>query len=328
MTRAHVLLALTAFVLFGLSLIQGDQSLSLADVAGALAGSDDASPTATLIVHTVRLPRALLALLVGAGLGIAGAITQTVMRNPLAEPGLLGINSGAALAAMILIVGYETTEPHLIPWAAFAGALAMALTIYGLSWRNGASSIRIILIGIGLSALAGAAIGFVSAFGEISAVQRAQVWLAGSIYDARWEKVQVLAAWFVAPMALALLASRDLDLAGFGTYSARGLGQRVHLVVALAILLCSLISAAAVAAAGLIGFVGLIAPHMARRLVGHRHHRLLPAAALAGGVLVLAADLIGRSVIAPAQLPAGLVTTLIGAPFFAFLLWRRRHVAA
>lgn len=328
MSRAHLLLAAAAAALFGLALVQGDQPLSLAQVAGALAGRDNVGPAATMIVRDVRLPRALLALLVGAGLGIAGAIAQTVMRNPLAEPGLLGINGGAALSAMILIVGFETTDPHLIPWSAFVGALAMALAIYGLSWRNGASSIRIILIGLGLSALAGAAIGFVSAFGDVSAVQRAQVWLAGSIYDARWEKVQVLAAWFAVPMALALLASRDLDLAGFGEHSARGLGQRIHLVVGLAILLCSLISAAAVAAAGLIGFVGLIAPHVARRLVGHRHHRLLPAAALAGGILVLAADLIGRTVIAPAQLPAGLVTTLIGAPFFAFLLWRRRHVAA
>ncbi|MEW5424785.1 FecCD family ABC transporter permease [Amorphus sp. 3PC139-8] len=327
MSRALILMVAATVLLFAVALGQGDQALTPGEIAGALLGDPTTSPVASMIVMEVRLPRALLALLVGVALGVAGAIAQTVMRNPLAEPGLLGINGGAAFAAIILIVGFGLRAPTLLPWCAFAGAFAMALAIYLLSWRNGASSIRIILIGIGLSSLAGAAISFVSAFGDVAAVQRAQVWLAGSVYDARWEKVTILAAWLVIPLGATFVISRELDLIGFGESSARGLGQRVHVVGALAVLMCTILSAAAVAAAGLIGFVGLIAPHIARRLVGHRHLRLLPAAGLVGAALVLAADLIGRTVIAPAQLPAGLVTTLIGAPFFGFLLWRRRHVA-
>jgi iron complex transport system permease protein len=130
------------------------------------------------------------------------------------------------------------------------------------------------------------------------------------------------------PLALTWMAARELDMICFGDVTARGLGQRVNWVRGAMILLCTLLSGAAVAAAGLIGFVGLVAPHLARRLVGHGHARLIPAAALIGGVLVMAADLAGRSIIAPAQLPAGLMTALIGAPFFAFLMWERRHVAA
>jgi len=328
MIRIAVLLLLLLAGMFA-SFAYGDYAVSLGDLFSVLTQPAGTNPQAEMVVLDLRTPRALLAALVGAALAVAGAIAQAVMRNPLAEPGILGINAGAALAAMIVIVALDNAPIQLVPWAGFAGASGMAAAIYMLSWRNGGtSSLRIILIGIGLSALAGAATTFLTAFGEVRDVQRAMIWLAGSVYHADWAGVQILTLWLVAPLALTMMSSRELDLIRFGDGAAQSLGQRVNLVRGLMILLCALLSGAAVAAAGLIGFVGLVAPHMARRLVGPAHARMIPVSALIGATLVVAADLAGRTIIAPAQLPAGIVTALIGAPFFAYLLWRRRHVPA
>lgn len=328
MKRVVVALLLILALLFLASIGSGDHPVSVGELVALLSQPAGADPQIGTIVFDLRLPRVLLALLVGAGLAVAGAIAQAVMRNPLAEPGILGINAGAALAAVIMIVALDNAPARLLPWAGFAGAAAMAAAIYALSWRNGTTSLRIVLIGIGLSALAGAATTFLTVFGDIRDVQRAMIWLAGSVYHANWTGVQVLALWLVVPLTLALLSSRELDLIRFGDSAAQSLGQRVNLIRALMILLCTLLSGAAVAAAGLIGFVGLVAPHIARRLVGPAHSKLIPVSALIGAALVMGADLVGRTVLAPAQLPAGIVTALIGAPFFAYLLWGRRHVAA
>jgi iron complex transport system permease protein len=325
MTRLLAVLILLLISLVLASLAFGDISLSWRDLFETITGSPKASVQNAMIVFDLRLPRVLLALLVGAALAIAGTITLAVMRNPLAEPGVLGINSGAAVAVMGVIVLLQDSPAALLPAAGFLGAVTMAAAVYLLSWRGGTSSLRIILIGIGLSSLAGAATTFLSAFGEIGDVQRAMIWLAGSVYDANILKVRLLFFWLIIPLVLAWMSARELDLIRFGDNSARSLGQRVDLIRGAMILLCTLISGAAVAAAGLVGFVGLVAPHIASRLVGPSHARIFPVAALIGASLVMAADLAGRVIIAPAQLPAGIVTGLIGAPFFAYLLWGRRH---
>ncbi len=321
MSRSIVLLLLVIAGLMLASIAYGDHPLAWGDLSGE-------NPETQMIVLDLRLPRALLALLVGMGLAVAGAIAQAILRNPLADPGILGINAGAALAAMLLIVMLDGPSIEFLAIAGFAGAAVTAGALHVLSWRNGTTSTRIILIGIGLSAFAGAATTLLTAFGDIHDVQRAMIWLAGSVYHADWSSVRFLALWLIAPLALAFVAARELDLIRFGDAAALSLGQRVDFIRGLMIVLCTLLSGAAVAAAGLIGFVGLIAPHMARRLVGPSHARLIPTAALIGAALVMAADLLGRSVIAPAQLPAGITTALIGAPFFGYLLWRQRHVTA
>lgn len=329
MIRTGVALVLVVAALLFASLAYGDYTVSFGDMVSVLTQPAGTNPEIEMIVLDLRMPRVLLALLVGAALAPAGAIAQAVMRNPLAEPGILGINAGAALAATVLIVALDNAPIYLLPWAGFAGAAVMAAAIYILSWRNGGtSSLRIILIGIGLSALTGAATTFLTTFGEIGDVQRAMIWLAGSVYHADWPGVQALALWLAAPLAFTMMSSRELDLIRFSDQAAQSLGQHVNPVRALMILLCTLLSGAAVAAAGLIGFVGLVAPHMARRLVGPAHARLIPVSALIGATIVMAADLAGRTIIAPVQLPAGIVTALIGAPFFAYLLWGRRHVSA
>jgi len=318
-----LVLSLAALALASLAI--GDRAIPLAELLGALSGDRASAPASAMIVLDLRLPRVVLAALAGAALGAAGAVAQTVMRNPLAEPGLLGINAGAAVAALAGRLWFQGLPASLTPWFAFAGALGMAAAIWVLSWRGGTSSIRIILVGIGLNAMAGAAAAFISLFAEITALQRMQAWLAGTVAQARWETVWPLAAWTLPGLALALAASRELDLLAFGAQTARALGQRAQLAAGLAVALCALLAAAAVAAVGPVAFVGLIAPHLARRLAGPSHLARLPAAAGAGALLLMAADLAGRTAIAPTQIPAGLLTTLIGAPFFAWLLWRGRH---
>ncbi len=325
MIRTESILLIFIAAALVLALAVGDQKIMLVHVFGALAGTDQTPAEAVTIIRDFRLPRALMAVLVGVALATAGAVAQAIMRNPLAEPGLLGINAGAALAAVIVIIKLENVSTYTLPFLTFAGALAMSAAIYVLAWREGTSSLSIILIGVGLSAMAGAAAQFIAVFGEIAALQRAMVWLAGSLQDSRWIKVQTLFVWLIIPFAVVWLAARELDLVALGDDVAAGRGQPVELVRGLMILACAVISGAAVASAGLVAFVGLAAPHLARRLVGRRHHRLIPASALIGGLMVLVADIVARNVMPPMQLPVGLVTAMLGAPFFGFLLWKRRH---
>lgn len=325
MIRLLVALTLTLAVLVAASLAFGDVSLTWRELYSVMASTGVTDLHSAMIVFDLRLPRVLLALLVGVALATAGTITLAIMRNPLAEPGVLGINSGAAAAAMAVIVLIQDPPAALLQAAGFLGAATVALAVYALAWRGGTSSLRIILIGIGLSSLATAGTTVLSAFGDIGDVQRALVWLAGSVYDANMVKVRMLALWLIVPVTLAFLAARELDLIRFGDSSAKSLGQPVDRVRGLMIVLVTVLSGAAVAVSGLIGFVGLVAPHIARRLVGTSHARIFPVAALVGACLVVAADLIGRIILPPVQLPAGIVTGLVGAPFFAYLLWGRRH---
>lgn len=316
-----LLLAVAAVSAAALS--HGDYPVAPPELVRILTGGE-ANPQAALVVMEFRLPRVLLGMVVGVALAVAGAVTQAIMRNPLAEPSILGINSGAALAAVVVIVHLEGRSLHLLPWLSFLGALAMTVLLYLLSWRGGTSAMRIVLVGIGLNALAGAAATFISTFGEVARMQQAMVWLAGSVYDSSWEKLGVTLAWVVPPIALIWLLSRELDVLTFDDLAARGLGQRVDRARAAMMLLCALACGAAVSAAGLVGFIGLVAPHIARRLVGPAHARLVPVSALVGALLVICADFAGRTVIAPAQLPVGLTTAILGAPFFIYLMWRRR----
>ena len=322
--RAPLLLALLLAGLLLAALAAGDRPAPVGDLLAALLSRPGASPQLAFILHELRLPRALMAALIGAGLGLAGTLAQAAMRNPLAEPGLLGINGGAALAALLVMVAIPGVAQGWLPLAAFAGAIAMAALIQALATRVGFGSQRIILIGVGLGAMTGGAASFISAFGEITAVQRALIWLSGSLQDAPWPRVRLLALWLLPAALAARLAARALDLLAHEDAVARGLGLRTRAARGAVLGLCALIAAAAVAAAGPVAFIGLMAPHIGRRLAGPAHGRLLPVAALAGACLLLAADTAGRVVVAPAQIPAGVVSALMGAPFFGWLMWWRR----
>ncbi len=326
--RAVVLLVLLGLVaLAGVvsSVGYGEYPIAPLDVMRTMIGIEAGDGNYSFIVNTLRLPRALVALLVGAALGISGAILQGLTRNPLAAPDIVGINAGAGLAAVTLIVALPSVPAALIPPAAFAGALVVAVLLYALAWRGNSSPIRLILIGVGLSAIASALTTVMIVTGEIFEVSRALIWLTGSVYGRTWEQIWPLLPWLALFVPLALLRSRHLNALNLGDEVARGLGVRVELERGLLILTSVALAASAVATAGTLAFVGLIAPHIARLLVGPSHGGLLPTSAMIGGALVVLADLVGRAAFAPIEIPCGIVTAAVGAPYFLYLLYRGRN---
>jgi iron complex transport system permease protein len=319
---ALALLATLAAMAINISV--GEYPVPLLDVVRTVLGLPTGNEDYAFIVNTLRLPRMLVAALVGMALGISGAILQGLARNPLADPGILGISAGAGLVAVTLIVVVPNVPTGVIPVAVFGGAVTVAALIYLLAWRGGDSPIRLILVGIGLGAICGALTTLMITFGDIYDVQRALIWLTGSVYGRSWDEFWPLLPWVVVFAPLALLLARDLNALNLGEDVARGLGSPVAWRRGLLLLTAVALAAATVAAAGTIGFIGLMAPHIGRRLVGPDHSGLVPTAGVLGGLIVVAADLVGRTIFAPIELPVGLITAFIGAPFFIALLWRQR----
>ncbi|MFB6275886.1 MAG: FecCD family ABC transporter permease [Halothece sp.] len=276
------------------------------------------------IIRTLRLPRTLVAFCVGVGLAIAGTITQGITRNPLAAPNIIGVNAGASLAAVALLVIFPSAPISLLPVVAFAGGLTVAIMIYFLAWKGGSSPVRLILVGIGLNVIAGALTNLMITFGNINNVSQALVWLTGSVYGRSWEQLFALLPWLLIFGLLALVMARELNVLSLGDEVARGLGNRIEWQRGILLLTSVALASASVATAGSIGFVGLIAPNISRKLVGGTQEGQLPTAAIIGGMLVVIADLLGRMLLAPTELPCGLITAAIGAPFFIYLLIRKR----
>ena len=276
------------------------------------------------VINSLRLPRIIVAFLVGVGLAISGTITQAIARNPLAAPEIIGVNAGATLAAVSLIVWLPDVPFSWLPFAAFAGAGAIALLIYSLAWQGGSSPLRLILVGIGCELIATALTDITITFGEIDSVSQALVWLAGSVYGRTWLQVWILIPWIVIFSGLALLLSKELDVLNLGDEIALSLGSRVEWQRGLLLLISVALAGASVATTGAISFVGLMSPHLARQLVGASHQELIPIAALMGGILVVIADLLGRLIFAPLELPCGIITAAVGAPYFIYLLIKNR----
>jgi iron complex transport system permease protein len=306
------------------SLAWGEYQIALLDVIRTLIGLEPQNPDATFIILTLRFPRAIAAWLVGVGNAIAGTIIQSITRNPLAAPSIIGINAGASLAAVTLLVIFPMSSASVLPWAAFAGACGVAAAIYLLAWRDGCSPLRLILVGVGMNLIAGALTNLMVTLGEVNSVSQALIWLAGSVYGRSWAQVNVLWPWIAVFTGFALISTRELNIFALGDDIAQGLGIRLEIKRILLLLFSLALAGASVATAGSIGFVGLIAPHVARRLIGASYENLLPVAALMGGLLVVLADLVGRLLFTPLELPCGLVTAALGAPYFLFLLVRDR----
>lgn len=327
--RAAVVFAVLSVVSFAgivANVGVGEYPIPPLDVVLALFGVDSGDANYGFIVNILRLPRALVAVLVGAALAVAGAILQGLTKNDLAAPDIVGINAGAGLAAVTLIVAFPSVSAAYLPPAAFCGAVVVAAALYVLAWRGSSSPTRLILIGVGLSAMATALTTFMITFGDIYQVSQALVWLTGSVYGRSWGQIVTLLPWLVVFMPLALLRFRHLNALNLGDEVARGLGSRVELERGLLVLCSVALAASAVATAGTIGFIGLMAPHIARRLVGPAHGGLLPVSAMTGGAMVVLADLVGRTLFAPVEIPCGIVTAVIGAPFFLYLLYRTRKM--
>ncbi len=303
----------------------GEYPIAPPDVVKTVLGIGVGDGNYDFIVNTLRLPRALVAFLVGVALAVSGAILQGLTRNPLAAPDIVGVNAGAGLAAVVLIVVFPSASSALVPPVAFGGGFVVAVLLYVLAWRGGSSPIRLILIGVGLGAIATALTTVMIVFGEIFQVTKALVWLTGSVYGRTWEHIYSLMPWLLIFVPLAFFYSRHLNALGLGDEVAKGLGVRVELERGLLLLTSVALAAAAVATAGTIGFVGLVAPHIARRLVGPSHGGLLPTSAMTGGALVVLSDLAGRISFGTTEIPCGIVTAAIGAPFFLYLLYRNRN---
>lgn len=284
------------------------------------------------IVLDIRLPRILVAIVIGASLAFSGALLQGLFRNPLADPMLVGVSPGAALAAAAVIVfGHRLAVPGsaslpfpVLPAASFAGALLTTTLLYAIATRRGKTSIgTMLLAGVALSALAGAGTGFLSFASNDRQLRDISFWMLGSLGGATWTKV-----WVIAPMLGVVLAcgpflARALNAFVLGEAEAFHLGFAVQRTKRLAIVAVAVAVGAAVSTAGLVGFVGLVVPHVIRMAVGPDHRLLLPASALLGAVLLLLADIVARTAVAPAELPIGIVTALIGAPYFLWLLLRQ-----
>jgi iron complex transport system permease protein len=303
---------------------QGEYPVPPFDVVRAILGLETSEAQYDFIVNTLRLPRVVVAFMVGTGLGVAGAILQALTRNSLASPDIVGINAGAGLAAVIVIVVLPSVPSAYLPPAAFGGAVAVAVVLYALAWRGRSSPLRLVLIGVGLNAVAVALTSVIITFGEIFQVSRALVWLTGSVYGRSWEQVWSLLPWLVVFLPLAFLYSRHLNALALGDEVATGLGMRVELDRVVLVLASVALAASAVATAGAISFVALMAPHFSRRLVGPMHGGLLPVSAMTGGMIVVLADLLGHTVFAPIEIPCGIVTAIVGAPFLLYLLYRSR----
>ncbi len=317
-------IAVMIVVAMVMNLGRGEYPILPLDIVKTVLGLDTGNPDHAFVIYNLRLPRTLVAFMVGVALSISGTIFQGLTRNPLADPGIIGINAGASLAAVIVIILFPSAPIYTLPVSAFAGALLMAVLIYSLAWNNGSSPILFILMGVGLSAIASAITSLMITFGEIYDVSNALVWLAGSVYGRTNEQVFSLLPWLIVFVPMALTLSRHLNALNLGDDVAKGLGTRVEWERGLLVLVGVALAGAGVATAGMIGFVGLIAPHLGRQLVGTNHQGLIPTSALLGGVIVVVADLLGRTLFAPIEIPCGVVTATIGAPYFLYLLIRNR----
>ncbi len=309
LTAAFLLAAL-------LSLLLGGASLTPAEVAQGLFGNGDSALSA--IVRGVRLPRVLAGILAGVGLSISGLLLQSVTDNALASPNVIGVNSGAGLAVILLLACFPALLP-ILPLAAFLGAFLATLAILLVARRLGGSGVTVILSGVALTALLNAAISFITLI-DSDVVSAYNYFSIGGLSGVYLDELPLPAALILLSFAGAMLLSRDLEVLRLGDEAASALGVRVRSLRTLALICASASAAAAVSFAGLLGFVGLIVPHAARALVGARISRAIPATALLGGTLVLFSDLAGRTLLSPTEIPVGILMALIGAPFFLFLL--------
>ncbi|WP_353257994.1 FecCD family ABC transporter permease [Prochlorothrix hollandica] len=326
----QLLLLLVLLGLMFLSLLGGDIAVTWGDVGRSLLGLPGVSPGDTWVVHQLRLPRTLIAVGAGMALALAGTLTQGITRNPLASPSVLGFTGGAALGAIGSVVLLPTGQPWLVSLAALGGALGVALLLVVLTQHQSYAPLRLVLVGLGLGLGTAAALQIFLALGDLNQVSQGLFWLTGSVYGRTWGQVALLwpALGFLVLILVGTRQSQVLDALALGEGVAQGLGVRLGWQRG-SLLGCSVVlTAIAVAAAGSIGFVGLMAPHVARQWVGALHRDLLPTAALVGGVLVVGSDGLGRWLFAPIEVPCGVITAAIGGSYFLYLLLRQRRPSA
>jgi iron complex transport system permease protein len=300
----------------------------LASVLDHLGISLASAPTGTAetVLWEVRFPRVALAVLVGGALGCAGAAMQGSFANPLAEPGVVGVSSGAAMGAVAsIVVGFTLLGTWSLALAAFVGGLLTVVVVYLASRANGRTEVvTLILTGVAVNALTGAVLGLLTYFSTDAQLRSITFWQLGSVAQATWPKVAVVAPLAAIGVALAVTQARQLDLLALGERSARHLGVDVERLRVRMLVIVAVLTASAVAVSGIVLFVGLVVPHLVRMVAGPKHRLLLVASTLGGALIVVLADLVARTVAAPAEVPLGVLTSLVGSPFFFWLLRRTR----
>ncbi|WP_342361444.1 iron ABC transporter permease [Terrarubrum flagellatum] len=332
-------IALCAILIVAAIVSLGSGALAIAPrrvievISGALSGDAAiASSRDALVILNIRLPRLLLGALVGAGLAVAGTLMQGLFRNPLADPGLVGVSAGAALAAGVTIVfGDRYLAPvigappfALLPVGAFVGALIATMTLYAIATREGRTSIATMLLaGIAIGALAASCMGLLAYVSDDRQLRDLTFWTLGSLGGATWAKVAGVAPIVIGALCATPFLARGLNALLLGEAEAFHLGIAVQTVKRATIIVTALAVGASVAATGIVSFVGIVTPHALRLVIGPDHRALLPLSAILGAALIIVADSLARTIVAPAELPIGILTAIIGAPFFLWMLLRR-----
>lgn len=331
--RVTVLLIVGLFVVSMLSLSVGASGIGLRALIRSMTSPATLSPSEHLVIFTIRLPRLAMGLAVGASLAVSGAIMQGLFRNPLADPGLIGVSAGAGLGAITAIVlggalpstMAAVAGPHLVPLAAFLGGWLATMVLYRIASQAGRTSVATMLLGgIALSALAGAVSGVMIYLADDAQLRDLTFWGMGSLSGASWSRLAVAAPLMLAALAAMPFLGRGLNGLALGEAAAQHMGLPVQRIKLVAILSVAGATGSAVALSGGIGFVGIVVPHLLRLAVGPDHRHLLINAGLLGAALLVLADIISRTLVAPAELPIGIVTALAGGPVFMFILLRQR----
>lgn len=332
---AGLVMLLIGVFLFSLASGASDASVWRLILAMSGIAPDQLDALDRIVVFDIRFPRAVLGMLIGASLAVSGAVMQGLFRNPLADPGIVGVSAGAGLGAVSFIVlGSTTLAPiaavlgiYAVPLAAFAGGAGTTFLLYRVSTRYGATSVATMLLaGIALGAMAGAFSGVLVFWSDDNQLRDLTFWGLGSLAGATWTKILAAGPIILAVLVATPLMARNLNAMALGEAPARHLGVPVQRFKNVAIIAVAASTGASVAVSGGIGFVGIVVPHLLRLLIGPDHRYLLPASALVGAILLLLADSIARQIVAPAELPIGIVTAAIGAPFFLWILLRKRSI--
>lgn len=299
-----------------ISLLFGSKILNVTDVFDVI--FNYSTSKYSFIIFEYRVPRLLIAIMVGMSLAIAGAIFQGVLRNPLASTDVLGIGKGSGFFAC-LVITLKLNDAIPISMAAMIGGLGVGVIIYFLTKKTNFKTTSIVIMGIAMSALFDAGIQYlnISSSGNIQTIL---LWLTGSVWGRYWDEVYILMPYVAIFIPLAIILSNKIDILSLGDKVAINLGERINVLRVGLLLIGIILTASSVSVSGTIGFVGLIAPHIAKSLVGYKHRLVIPLSGLVGAILLVVADIIGRTIIAPTEIPVGIVTAIIGAPYFLYLL--------
>lgn len=311
------LIAIVAALLSGIMV--GAVNVSIQEIWRVL--SSQISNETYQIIYNIRIPRVLVGALVGINLALAGCILQGVLRNPLADPGIIGVSAGAGLAAMLVMILWPA-QTALVPLAAFVGALIALAAVFTLSWERGVYPLRLIMAGVAVASFFGGGMSALMVF-HSDKVQGTVNWMVGGFQGRSWDHVRMILPYSFAGVLGSMLGYRYLNTLQLGDEVAKGLGTRVETARIVLVVLAALLAASAVSVAGLLGFVGLIVPHITRMLVGSDFEYLLPCSALFGATLVVAADIVARTIFRPVEVPVGIFMAFLGAPFFLYLLRKK-----